>query len=48
LGVNRGSLIERLRKYGLANRATDLRADSRSCSSVTTGSTPSPRPLVAA
>ncbi len=48
LGVNRGSLIERLRKYGLANRATDLRADSRSCSSVSTGSTPSPRPLVAA
>ncbi len=26
LGLNRGSLIDRLRKYGLAGRATDLRA----------------------
>jgi two-component system response regulator AtoC len=41
LGLNRGSLIERLRKYGLAGRDTDLRAAGRSCSNVSSGSTPS-------
>jgi len=42
LGLHRGSLIERLRKYGLASRATDLHAVGGSCSSVSTAPTPSP------
>jgi ribose/xylose/arabinose/galactoside ABC-type transport system permease subunit len=43
LGMNRGSLIVRLKKYGLASgarglRAVDLRASVRSCSSASTQS----------
>ena len=37
LGLNRGSLIERLRKYGLAERASGRRVAGRSCSSTSTG-----------
>jgi two-component system response regulator AtoC len=38
LGVSRGTLIERLRKYGFARHATDLHADGASCSSLSSGS----------
>jgi two-component system response regulator AtoC len=39
LGMHRGTLIERLKKYGLASRALGLRAAGGSCSSVSSGST---------
>jgi two-component system response regulator AtoC len=39
LGLSRGTLIEKLRKYGFASHATGLHAHGRSWSSVSTGST---------
>jgi two-component system response regulator AtoC len=39
LGLSRGTLIERLRKYGFPSHATGLHADDRSCSSLSTRST---------
>jgi two-component system response regulator AtoC len=48
LGLNRGSLIERLRKYGLAERATTLGASGRSRPSISAGSTPTESAPVAA
>jgi two-component system response regulator AtoC len=48
LGLNRGSLIERLRKYGLASRATDLHSVGGNCSGVSTASTSSPASAPAA
>ena len=39
LGLSRGTLIERLRRYGFTSHAAGLHADRRSCSIVSTGST---------